>query len=317
MAGEFELIAKYFRPLAGPEGLGLIDDAAVITPPAGFDLVITMDLLVEGVHFMPGDAPADIAYKSLAVNISDLAAKGATPAHYFLGLSLPAEKTGDWLAAFAAGLGAAQRGFDITLAGGDTTESRGDVMISITAMGTVPSGAMIKRSGARVGDGVYVSGTLGDAGLGLKIARGELANNDFLLGRYRRPEPRLRLGAALAGLARACADVSDGLMADLGHICAASGVGASIEEVHLPVSAPTAALVQSNPSLRALVYAGGDDYELVFTVAKENHARLMEIADELDLPISRIGLIIGSGNIELIDKHGELVQTSNQGYQHF
>ncbi|WP_286828535.1 MULTISPECIES: thiamine-phosphate kinase [Kordiimonas] len=317
MAGEFDLIARYFRPLAGPEGLGLADDAACLTVPDGHELVVTKDLIVEGVHFVGDEPAADIAWKALAVNLSDLAAKGACPTHYFVGISLPKGAPEAWIADFAAGLKACQEAFGIQLAGGDTTASTSGVTLSITAMGTVPSGTMIKRSGAQMGDDVYVSGTLGDAALGLKMVQGRLDASEGLVRRYRKPTPRVALGQALRGVASACADVSDGLLADLGHICAASAVGARVDQSSLPLSEAVAALVGQDSELWPSVYAGGDDYELVFTASPSNAGALERIAVDCGVQLTRIGEVEQGGGCHLVDSSGNLVQSGQQGYQHF
>ncbi len=317
MAGEFDLIARYFRPLAGPEGLGLLDDAACVSVQPKHDLVVTKDLIVEGIHFV-GDEPAsDIAWKALAVNLSDLAAKGARPTQYFLGLSLPKDTHEAWVEDFTNGLKACQQAYGIQLAGGDTTASKAGVTISITAFGEVPSGTMTKRSGAQVGDHVYVSGTLGDAALGLKMVQGDLDGDPALVGRYRRPLPRLALGHALRDIASACADISDGLLADLGHICRASEVGARLEQSALPLSARAESLVGQDAELWPFVYAGGDDYELVFTAAPDNAGLLAQAAADCDVTITWVGVIEQGSECHLVDLEGNLVQSGHQGYQHF
>jgi len=317
MAGEFDLIARYFRPLAGPEGLGLLDDAACISVKVGHDLVVTKDLIVEGIHFV-GDEPAsDIAWKALAVNLSDLAAKGAHPSQYFLGLSLPADKPEAWVEDFANGLKACQHAYGIELAGGDTTASNAGVTISITAFGEVPTGTMIKRSGARVGDTVYVSGTLGDAALGLKMVQGDIQTDAALVGRYRRPSPRVALGQALRGIASACADISDGLLADMGHICKASQVGARLEQSKLPLSGRTECLVAQDAALWPSVYAGGDDYELVIVAAPDKAGLIAKVAADCGVPITPIGVMEQGSRCHLVDLEGNLVQSDRQGYQHF
>ncbi|MGH6719309.1 MAG: thiamine-phosphate kinase, partial [Alphaproteobacteria bacterium] len=240
---EFEAIARLFAPLAAaePGALGLADDAAVLAPPAGRHIVVTTDVIAAGVHFLADD-PADlVARKLVRVNLSDLAAMGAEPWVYLLGLTLVRPVDRDWLAAFAAGLAVDQAAFGITLAGGDTTAHDGPTVLSLTALGTVAPGAALRRGTARDGDTVWVSGTLGDAALGLRVLRGEFprlaaASRDHLAARYRLPTPRLDLGRGLVGLAHAALDVSDGLLADLGHICVASGLGASIQVDRLPLS---------------------------------------------------------------------------------
>ncbi|NVJ69261.1 MAG: thiamine-phosphate kinase [Alphaproteobacteria bacterium] len=317
MAGEFDLIAKYFRPLAGAEGLELVDDASCVSPPPGMDLIVTKDLLIEKIHFVGDEAPSSIAEKALAVNLSDLAAKGAKPLHYWLGLALPKQAEESWVADFTAGLKRSQDKFGISLAGGDTTASPGPVIVSITAAGVVPKGRMIKRAGARAGDLVFVSGTLGDASLGLKSVVGELPVSEDLVQRYLRPEPQMALGQALLGLATACADVSDGLLADLGHICEASDVGAEVRQGDLPLSAAAQEVLRANPGEWPCVFAGGDDYELVFTVRAEDLSKVSLVSNRLGVRLSCIGRIKGTPGCHLVDKEGLLVQTSRTGYQHF
>lgn len=320
---EFALIAAFLRPLAtAPAALGLKDDAACLTPRPGHDLVLTTDALVAGVHFFADDPPGRIAQKLLRVNLSDLAAKGAEPAGYLLTLALPAARR-DWLAAFAAGLAADQDAFACPLLGGDTTATAGPAVLSVTALGWVPQGAMIRRAGARAGEDVHVTGTLGDAALGLRIRRGELAPAeeaaDHLRARYLLPEPRLAFGRALRGLASAAADISDGLIADLGHICAASGVGAEIAAEALPLSPAAAACLSLRPDLRALIATGGDDYELVFTAPVAARAGLAALARDLGLRLTRIGRITagpGSG-VVLHDRDGRPLALAAQGFRHF
>lgn len=317
MAGEFDIIAKYFMPLAGPEGLGLADDAACLTPSAGKSLIVTKDMIVGGVHFLEDDPADSIAYKALAVNLSDLAAKGANPRYYFLGLSLPKGVDEIWLASFAAGLKRAQDESGITLAGGDTTSSPSHVTVSITAVGDVPTGQMLRRNGARAGDIVYVSGTLGDGALGLKCLLGETSVSDELVTRYRYPAARMALGAKLRGLATASADVSDGLLADLGHICAASHLGADIEEAKLPLSDAAKAALKTSPDLAPLIYSGGDDYEIVFTADEAKADEISSAAKEAGVAVTAIGRISDTPGIRLVDQSGALVHTARHGYQHF
>ena len=265
---EFGIIAKYFAPLAGEGGLGLTDDAALLTPRAGQDLVITTDAIAEGVDFFGFDPPGTIAQKALRVNLSDLAAKGATPAHYLLNLALPHSVTPDWLAAFAQGLEQDQQVFGISLLGGDTSATDGALAISVTAFGYVPQGTMVRRGGARVGDHVYVTGTIGDSGGGLAIFRREKhtlndAQRDALIARYRVPQPPVDFAAPLRAIASASVDVSDGLMADLGHVARASGVRIVVEGEAVPLSDPLRALWGDAALLRAVV--AGDDYQIAFT----------------------------------------------------
>ena len=226
--GEFGRIRRFFAPLAGPGGLGLTDDAALVDCEAGRRLVVTVDAMVEGVHYLPEDPPELVAKKLLRVNLSDLAAKGARPLHYLLTTALPAGFGDDWVEHFAAGLAEDQRRFGVDLLGGDLVATHGPAVLSLTALGDVASGAEIRRAGARAGDRVWVSGAIGDAHLGLRILRGEYPRLDpaeraSLVARFQIPEPRTALGPRLAGIAHAMCDVSDGLIADLRHICDASG----------------------------------------------------------------------------------------------
>lgn len=273
--GEFEVISSYFAPLAGGrrvDALGLKDDAASLAPRPDTEFILTADALVAGVHFFPDDPPDLIARKSLRVNLSDLAAKGATPVAYLLCLSLPEGIDAPWFEAFAAGLAADQREFAIELAGGDTTSTPGPLTIAITAIGEVETGRMLRRAGARPGDDVWVSGTIGDAALGLGILRpvggraSAIADDDgaaYLIGRYRLPQPRVALGRALSGCTAATMDVSDGLLQDLGHIARLAGCGAIVEETEIPLSSPARARISAGTGRLDDVLAGGDDYEIL------------------------------------------------------
>ncbi|MGH7125274.1 MAG: thiamine-phosphate kinase, partial [Stellaceae bacterium] len=268
--GEFERIARFFAPLAAPEALGLVDDVAIIPGPPGQQYVLKTDAIVEGVHFLPDDPADQVAQKLLRVNLSDLAGKGATPVGYLLTTALPRERDEAWLERFAEGLARDQKEFGIGLLGGDSVATTGPATLSVAAVGRVRTGETVLRSGAKPGDTVFVSGTLGDGALGLKALRGELselspAHRDFLTDRYRLPRPRLNLGRALVGIAHAMMDISDGLVADLRHICETSGVGAVVEAERLPLSPAARAAISADGSLVMAVLAGGDDYELLFT----------------------------------------------------
>lgn len=266
---EDELIAKLFAPLAGAAALGLKDDAALL-PPQGAPLAITADMLVAGVHFFPDDPPALIAKKALRVNLSDLAAKAATPCGFLLSIALPPDWTNDWLAAFAEGLGEDARAFHAPLLGGDTTATPGPLTIAITAFGSAPR--FVSRAGARPGDGVYVSGAIGDAALGLRLRQDptlgaalSTVERDALLNRYLLPNPRLDLVETLPAGASAAMDVSDGLAGDLAKLTRASGVSAQVEVAHVPLSAAGQALIARAPALLETALTGGDDYEILFT----------------------------------------------------
>lgn len=317
MLGEFDLINRYFAPLAGPEGLGLVDDAACLMPPPGEDLIVTKDMLVAGVHFRADDAPADIAWKALSVNVSDCVAKGAEPKHYFLALSLPRDTEESWVAGFADGLSAAQQRFGCRLAGGDTTSTPGPLTLSITIVGTVKSGGMIRRAGARAGDDIYVTGTLGDAALGLVCLEQGTPDYPALIERYLRPDPRCGFGKALVGLASSAADISDGLIADMGHIADASGVAAVLRSDLLPLSETARALVAAEPALMDRVWSGGDDYEILFTAAPEARSQIEALATRTGTPVTRIGATRAGAGVQLLDSAGEIVQITRRGYEHF
>lgn len=321
---EFALIADFLAPLAAdrPEACGLLDDAAWLRLEPGRDLVLTTDALVGGVHFLPDDPPDLIARKLLGVNLSDLAAKGARPIGYLLTLALPNAHP-DWLTSFAQGLRQSQDIYGIALFGGDTVAISGPLMVSAAAFGWVEAGCMIRRSGALVGDGIYVSGTLGDAALGLKVLKGEIETGEpddlaYLIERYRIPQPRCDLGPRLLGLATACADVSDGLLADLGHICETSGVGARVQADRLPLSKPARNLLKRDSSVPRAALAGGDDYELVFTVPPAKEAELASLSAELDIPLTRIGRIVpAEKGVTVADSNGRALEIGVRGYVHF
>ncbi|HYZ40134.1 MAG TPA: thiamine-phosphate kinase, partial [Stellaceae bacterium] len=261
---EFERIRRFFAPLAGAGGLRLLDDAALIDCGAGRQLVVTADAIVAGVHYFPEDPPELVARKLLRVNLSDLAAMGARPLHYVLTTALPADLGPDWLARFTLGLSEDQARFGIDLLGGDSVATTGPAVLSLTAFGEVAAGKEIRRSGAEPGDLVWVSGTVGDAYLGLLLLRGrdlKLASEhrDYLIRRFQVPEPRMELGPALYGLAHAMIDVSDGLLADLGHICETSQVAAVIELGSLPLSPAAKTAVERDVGLHPRLAVGGDD----------------------------------------------------------
>jgi thiamine-monophosphate kinase len=321
--GEFALIADLFVPLAtAPGAFCLSDDAAILTPPPGHDLVVTADALVESVHFFGSDPPDLIAQKALRVNLSDLAAKGCVPVGYLLALSLPPQIEMPWLRAFANGLAAAQRDFGTSLLGGDTTATPGPLTIAITAFGQVPAGAMLRRSGAHVGDVVLVSGTIGDAGGGLACLRGtgvgpSEADRDFLVRRFRRPEPRLALGQALIGFASASIDISDGLLADLGHIAETSNVRIEIDAARVPVSPALATLWPDATERITRATTAGDDYELAFTVPPEKCVAVVRAARRAGIPVAQIGLVKKGKGVSLRDSAGRPVPVSRLGYEHF
>lgn len=320
--GEFERIARYFAPLAAPAGLGFVDDVALIDGPPGEHYVLTTDAIVEGVHFLPDDPAGQVAQKLLRVNLSDLAAKGAVPLGYLLTTALPPGRDEAWLEEFAKGLAADQAEFGIGLLGGDSVATPGPAMLSVAAIGRVRAGTAVLRRGARAGDGVYVSGTLGDGALGLKALRGALPALDpsargFLIDRYRLPRPRLSLGQRLVGLARAMMDVSDGLVADLGHLCAASGVAGVVEAARLPVSPAAQAAIAADGGLLMAALSGGDDYELLFTAPPERAAELARVGTDLAVPVTLIGRVEAGSGVRVIDAEGAAVSVPDAGYRHF
>jgi len=320
--GEFERIARFFAPLAAPGGLDLADDAAIIDGPMGEDYVLTADAIVEGVHFRGEDPPFAVAQKLLRVNLSDLAAKGAAPFGYLLTTALPASRDERWLKAFAAGLAADQARYGIALLGGDSVAIPGPISLSLTALGRVPKGRAVLRRGARPGDRVYVTGTLGDAALGLASLGGALPGLDaaaraFLVDRYRLPQPRLALGRALIGTAHAMMDISDGLVADLGHICGVSGVAAIIEAPRLPLSPAAEAALRAEPARLAAALGGGDDYELLFTAPPRSDETLAALARAEGVAITAIGRIEAGTGVTVLDAEGAAMTVEIGGYRHF
>jgi thiamine-monophosphate kinase len=320
MPGEFVAIARYFRPLATHRGsFGLKDDLAWLTPRAGYRLVLKTDAVVVGVHTLPDD-PADlVARKALRVNLSDLAGKGARPLGYMLALALPAETTEAWLARFASGLAADQKTFGVPLLGGDLTRTPGPPTVAITAIGETPSRAPLLRGGARRDDAVFVTGTIGDAALGLLALKGKLpglsaAHRRFLAARYHLPEPRLAAGREIARFATASMDVSDGLVADLGHICAASRCGAEIDLAAVPAS-PAAKAAGDRHALTRIT--GGDDYEILFTAPATAEPRLRAVARKTGLPITRIGHIVARPGVCVLAPDGKAVIIGDGGWKHF
>ncbi|MFO1036125.1 MAG: thiamine-phosphate kinase [Geminicoccaceae bacterium] len=316
--GEFEFIDRLLKPLASaaPGALSLADDAALVDVPDGHQLVVAKDAMVEGVHFLPGDPPATIAQKLLRVNLSDLAAMGAEPLGYLTVLARPPHLADAWLEGFAAGLGADQTLFGCHLLGGDTVSTPGPLSLALTILGTVPRGRALLRSGARPGDDLWVSGELGDAALGLRVLRGLAVPEDVALGlvdRYRVPRPRLALGRALRGLATAAIDVSDGLLADLGHIASTSKVAATLNTASVPLSD----MADGIPGALEAALTGGDDYEVLFTAPADRRADVEAAGHTAATSVTRIGSIAEGSGVTALDAKGAMIPLRRAGWRHF
>jgi len=315
--GEFELIARYFAPLAkGFAGAGgLKSDNAFLAADPRHDLVVKTDMIVSGVHFLADEKPELVAARALRVCLSDLAAGGATPWVYQLALSLTRGWTERWVAGFARGLAADQRRFGVTLCGGDTTRTPGPTTVSITAFGRVARGKGLGRAGARAGDELWVSGTIGDAALGLLAVRGELSSV-ALARRYRLPQPRTTLGPLLVGIASATADISDGLLADAGHIADASGLCVRIERELVPLSPAARIVLRSRRTLWRNILGGGDDYELAIAVPPRKRAALVAAARSAGVTVTCVGAFTkGRGVVLTVSGHAQ--RAAQTGYVHF
>lgn len=321
---EFSLIKRYFAPLsadaAGADGLN--DDVASLEVSPGCKPLVTLDTIVAGVHFFPDDPARSIARKLLRVNLSDIAASGGVPVGYFLSLSLPVTTEESWIADFADGLRADQETYGISLYGGDTTRTSGPVSLSITAFGEAPEGTVIRRSGARAGDDIYLTGTIGAAATGLALIH-ELGIDSAIekapeaVARYREPQPRVAAGPLLRGRAGAAIDVSDGLAADAGHICAASAVGMEIDFAALPVSSETRQLIDENPAFATLVVNGGDDYEILFCASSGSEELVRECRDA-GIEVTRIGRVVSGGaGVRIIGAAGAVMEVPEPGWRHF
>jgi thiamine-monophosphate kinase len=315
--GEFELIARYFAPLArGFKGAGgLESDNAFLPADPKHDLVVKTDTIVSGVHFLADEKPEFVAAKALRVCLSDLAAGGGTPFTYQLSLSLSKGWKESWVAGFARGLAADQRRYGIVLCGGDTVVSPGPLTVTITAFGRVARGCGLNRAGARAGDRLWVSGTIGDGALGLLAARGRL-DSPALEQRFRRPQPRTTLGPRLVGIASAAADVSDGLLADAGHIGEASRLGVVIERERVPLSAGARRALSATPKLWANVLGGGDDYELAIAVPPRKQNALLAAARAVGVQVTPIGCFERGRGVRLT-LAGRPVRAPRKGYVHF
>jgi thiamine-monophosphate kinase len=325
LPGEFDLIARYFAPLAAkaPGALGLKDDAVTVQPPAGMELVLTVDALTADLHFLRGDPPDLIARKMLRQNLSDLAGKGAKPLGYLMTTAFDDAVDEAWIAKFAEGLAQDQAEFDIALWGGDTTRTPGPLALTATLIGAVPTGRALRRGGARPGDRILVTGTIGDGIFGLAAHRGELdlapEARRFLAQRYVLPQPRVTLGRMLTeqGLAHAGMDISDGLVADLGHMCAASNCGAKVAVASIPLSDAVADLVAADPALIATAVSGGDDYELLLAVPPDRVAAVLDAARQSGTAVAEIGAFTQEPRLTFLDRDGQSLAFEKTGFTHF
>lgn len=326
-SGEDHLIERFFRPLAcHPGALQLLDDAAMLEPPMGSDLVLTTDAVIAGVHFFPSDPPDAIAKKALRTNLSDLAAKGAEPLGFLLTLALPREIEDKWIASFADGLGADCKAYGCPLLGGDTDRTHGLLSVSITAFGHVPHGKMVQRAGAKPGEAIVVTGTIGDAALGLLLRREpqraermglSLSERAHVIGRYLLPEPRIALAVALREHASAAIDISDGLVGDLMKLAAASGVSARVEISRLPLSHAANKIFLAEPKLIETIATGGDDYEILAVVPQAALSALHKVAKKSGIALTEIGAIGTGEGVEILGPNKRPMQFQRPSFSHF
>jgi thiamine-monophosphate kinase len=327
-SAEEQLIARYFKPLAThPGAFGLADDAAAIAPPAGCDLVLKTDGVIAGVHFFPDDPPDTVGRKVLRMNLSDLAAKGAQPLGFLLALALPQGVGEAWLAGFAGGLGEDAELFGCPLLGGDTDRTPGPISASVTAFGAVPHGAMVRRAGAAAGDRVVVTGTIGDAALGLALRRHPAASKrwgltreqqDHLTSRYLVPQPRNAIAEILRAYASGAMDVSDGLAGDLAKLCRASGVAAEIACADVPLSDAARTALANEPALIGTIISGGDDYEILATVPEGDVAAFKQQASGVGVAVTEIGNVVaGKGEARFLGLDGKPLVLAHASYSHF
>lgn len=314
---EGEIIERLLRPIAThPAARGLADDAAVWSPPMGRELVLTHDVIAEGVHYLGTDDPSDVAWKLVAVNLSDLAAKGAEPAGVLIGLGL-ARPDDVWLERFASGLARVLSEHGTALFGGDTTTGAASAVLGCTAIGHVPRGRSLSRTGAKPGDDLYVTGTVGDAGLGLAIARGEAPADAALLRRYRLPAPRLAVGRGLADAgAHAAMDVSDGLLIDASRMAKASGVRIAVSLADVPLSDAAVARLAPGDAGRLAAATSGDDYELLIAAPPERRAALLTLSEGARLRLTRVGRVQAGEGFSVIGGDGAPVPVPRLGYEH-
>jgi thiamine-monophosphate kinase len=323
ISAEDHLIARFFRPIAiHPGALELTDDAAYLTPPAGCDLVLKTDAIIGGVHFFIEDAAHTVACKALRVNLSDLAAKGARPLGFLLTLGLPKEIGDTWLTSFAEGLRSDSVLFACPLFGGDTDRTPGPITVSIAMFGSVPEATMVRRAGAKPGDRVFVTGTIGDAALGLAVRNGKEwnlseAQRQHLLARYLLPQPRNVLAEAVRQHASAAMDVSDGLAGDFGKLCRASQVGATIAVERVPTSDAAKAVLDADPAMRETAFGGGDDYEIVCTVPVANAESFRAAAQAANVPVAEIGEIVAGEGARFLGRDGTPLTFRRTAFSHF
>ena len=323
LSAEDRLIARHFQPIAThPGALGLSDDAAFIKPPPGCDLVLKTDAIIGGVHFFAGDAARDVARKALRVNLSDLAAKGAIPLGFLLSLALPKEVGDDWLSGFAQGLRDDAAEFGCPLFGGDTDRTPGPVTISIAMFGSVPEGSMVRRAGAKPGDAVFVSGSIGDAALGLALRKGApwtLSDDQrqHLLSRYRLPQPRNALAEAVRTHASAAMDVSDGLVGDFSKLARASKMAAEIAVARVPLSDAAKAALAADPAMLETTLTGGDDYEIVCTVPAAKADAFRAAAKSAGVAVTEIGTIKAGEGVRFVDSNGGALAFKRTSFSHF
>ncbi len=326
-SAEDRLIATYFRPIAThPGAFDLTDDAAAIAPPPGCDLVLKTDGVISGVHFFHDDPADAVARKALRINLSDLAAKGAAPLGFLLSIGLPARMPPDWLKSFAHGLRQDAEHYRCPLLGGDTDRTLGNITIYIAALGTVPHGTMVRRKGARPGDIVVATGTIGDAALGLVLrqdasaaARWKLdaAKRDRLLGRYLLPQPRNAIAEVLRRHASAAMDVSDGLAGDLAKLARVSGVGAEIAVESVPLSAAARAAVAAEPAVIETILTGGDDFEVIATIAPDKFEALRREAAAAGVAVAQIGTVTAGQGVHFRAPDGHMLAFKRAAYSHF
>ncbi|RVU39211.1 thiamine-phosphate kinase [Hwanghaeella grinnelliae] len=323
VSGEFERIARFFAPLAkGFDGAdGLNDDAAALPVPNDQDLIVSTDTIVEKIHYLGPEKPASIASKLLRVTLSDLASKGAVPVWYTMNLALPAKIDDAWLEGFCDGLARDQERYGVTLAGGDTVKTEGPVVLTLTGYGLAPAGKILRRGGARPGDLIYVTGTIGDGALGLECARGafpELNWNAryYLVQRYELPDPPVALGAALIGIAHAAMDISDGLVADLAHMADASDLRAMIHAISVPVSDAAAEILSDCPDRLPSVLSGGDDYQILAAVPVAAEDAFLSAARKHSVAATRIGEFKKGSGVSVLDADGAELALAQTGYSH-